>query len=102
MRAFDTDGLTSPELEGDATDIVAPIAQAVEQGDQETDAHQAELAELRSSNHRLRVENLALRTKIEGLKSSRSLERYLMIGGMMLVWLFFILFVINKAIALSS
>jgi hypothetical protein len=98
MTSFDTNGLLLPEHQTDAINIGAVVARVRE----EADADQAELADLRSSNQRLRVENLALRTKIERLKSSRSLERYLMIGGMAFLWFAFIAFVMHKLIAFSS
>ena len=69
---------------------------------EDVDADQTELTDLRSSNEQLRVENLRLRARIERLKSSRSLERYLMSGGMTLLWFFFIAFVLHKMIALFS
>ena len=36
---------------------------------------QTKMAELEASNHKLRVENLALRTRIERQKSNRSLQK---------------------------
>ena len=69
--------------------------------DQEA-ASQTELAKLRSLNHQLRVENLALRTRIERLKSNRSLERSLIAGGIVALWLFFVLSVITKLTVLSN
>lgn len=98
MRSFDTDGLLLSEHQTDAVNIGAVVARVAE----EVDADQTELADLRSSNEQLRVENLRLRARIERLKSSRSLERYLMTGGMALLWFFFIAFVLHKLIALSS
>ena len=35
----------------------------------------AKLAELETTNHRLRLENLTLRTRIDGLKANHSFER---------------------------
>ena len=98
MRSFDTNGLLLPEHETDGINIGAVVTRVAE----EADADQAELADLRSSNHRLRVENLVLRTRIERLKSSRSLERYLMLGGMAFLWFSFIAFFLHKLVALSS
>ena len=37
-------------------------------------ALEAKIAELKASEHKLRVENLSLRTRVEGLKSKRSFE----------------------------
>jgi len=75
---------------------------AEDEADPDQDLSQTELAKLRSSNHRLRVENLALHTRIERLKSHRSLERSLIIGGMVSLWFFFILSVMTKIIASSK
>jgi hypothetical protein len=103
MTSFDANRLKSPEDRRNELRLRLVVDGAAEDElDCDQEASQTELEMLRSSNHRLRVENLALRTRIEGLKSGRSLERYLMIGATMLLWFFFILFVINKTIALWS
>jgi hypothetical protein len=103
MTSFDANGLKSPEDRRNELRLRLVVDGAAEDElDCDQEASQTELEMLRSSNHRLRVENLALRTRIEGLKSGRSLERYLMIGATMLLWFFFTLFVINKTIALWS
>ena len=67
--------------------------------DPDQDASHTELAKLRSSNHQLRVQNLALRSSVERLKSNRSFERNFMIGGVVSLWFFFILFVLTKFVA---
>jgi hypothetical protein len=103
MGSFDTDGLTSLEHDRNAMHMGVVVARVVEDvADADRELSQTEFAKLRSSNDRLRVENLALRTRIERLKSDRSLERYLMIGGMALLWFFFIAFVLHKLTTLSS
>jgi hypothetical protein len=59
---------------------------------------QAKVSDLNDSIHKLRVENLALRTRIERLKSNRSLERkFLVIAGLAL-WLCFLFGVISKTL----
>jgi len=63
---------------------------------------QTKMAELEASNHQLRVENLALRTRLERQKSNRSLQKSLIIAGMVSLWFFFILSVITKLIASSN
>ena len=64
---------------------------------------QTKMAELEASNHKLRVENLALRTRIERQKSNRSLQKKsLIIAGMVSLWFFFILSAITKLIASSN
>src|SRR5436305_3758563 len=80
--------------------VVTRVAE--DEADTDQDLSQTELAKLRSSNHRLRVENLALRTRIERLKSNRSLERSLIFGGMVSLWFFFFLFVMTNIIASSN
>ena len=50
----------------------------------------AKIVELEALTHKLRVENLALRTRIERATSGRYLEKRLLIFGGMLIWLFFI------------
>jgi hypothetical protein len=124
MRPLDSRGLTSPEGQnamhlrlvitraaGDEADqdqeasqselVGTPIVQDEADPDVETTSH-TELAKLRNSIHQLRAENLALRTRIERLKSNRSLERTLIIGGMVSLWFFFLLSVITKLIAASN
>jgi hypothetical protein len=100
MRSFDPDGLTSTEHSRNAIDIGVVVARVATDPDQ--DLCQTELAKLRSSNHRLRAENLALRTRIERLKSNRSLEKRVIIVGMLSLWFFFLLSVMSKLIALSN
>ena len=103
MRDFDSNGLTSADNHVNAmrTSIVVTRV-AEDEADPDQDLSQTELAELRSSNHQLRAENLALRTRIERLKSDRSLKRNLIIGGMVSLWFFFILSVMTKIIASSN
>jgi hypothetical protein len=102
MRDFDSNGLTLADDHPDsmrASIVVTRVA-----GDKagpDRDLSQTELSKLRSSNHRLRAENLALRTRIERLKSNRSVERCLIVAGMASLWFFFILSVMTKLIALS-
>ena len=103
MRDFDSNGLTLADDDANAMPMSVVVTRVAEdEADTDQDLSQTELAKLRSSNHRLRVENLALRTRIERLKSNRSLERSLIIGGMVSLWFFFILFVMTKIIASSN
>ena len=46
----------------------------------------AKVAELRVSEHRLRVQNLALRARLQQLKSGRSFERKLYVALALLPW----------------
>ena len=102
MRDFDSNGLTLADDDANAMPMSVVVSRVAEdEADPDQDLSQTELAKLRSSNHRLRVENLALRTRIERLKSNRSL-RSLIIGGMVSLWFFFILFVMTKIIASSN
>jgi hypothetical protein len=48
---------------------------------------EAKVVELTASNHKLRVENLALRSRIERQKLSRSLERKLHVTLSLSLWL---------------
>ena len=96
--ANDNGGLTSP---ADAMSMNGVVARVAER-DLDEEFFRTELAELRRSNHQLRAENLALRTRIERLKSNRSLEKSLIIGGMVALWFFFILSVMTNLIALSN
>jgi hypothetical protein len=123
MRPFDERGPTSPEdqngmhlrlvVTGAAEDHADPdqkasqtellVTRAVgDEADPGQKAFQIELANLRSSNHQLRAENLILRTRIERLKLNRSLERTLIMRGMVSLWFFFILSVMTKLIAASN
>jgi hypothetical protein len=103
MRDFDSNGLTLADDDANAMPMSVVVTRVAEdEADPDQNLSQTELAKLRSSNHRLRVENLALRTRIERLKSNRSLERSLIIGGMVSLWFFFILFVMTKIIASSN
>jgi hypothetical protein len=123
MKAFDGRGPTSPEDQNGmhlrlvvtraAKDHADPeqkssqtelrVNRAIEDEiDPGQEAFQIELANLRSSNHQLRAQNLVLRTRIERLKSNRSLERTLIMGGMVSLWFFFILSVMTKLIAASN
>jgi hypothetical protein len=101
MRLLDKNGLTSPEDDRHAMHLrlVTPVAQ--DEFDPDQNESETELTQLRSANHRLRAENLTLRTRIERLKSNRSLERSLIVGGVASLWFFFILSVMTKLIALS-
>lgn len=102
MSFLDKNGVTSPEDDRHAMHLrlVTPVAQ--DEVDPDQNESETELTQLRSSNHRLRAENLTLRTRIERLKSNRSLERSLIIGGMVLLWFFFVLSVITKLAAVSN
>jgi uncharacterized coiled-coil DUF342 family protein len=103
MRPFDSDGLESPADHRNAMHLrLVDSRLAEDEVDPDQEAVQTELATLRSSTDQLRAENLALRSRIERLKSNRSLERRLILGGMLAVWLFFMLYVVNKLIALSN
>ena len=103
MRDFDSNGLTLADDDANAMPMSVVVTRVAEdEADPDRNLSQTELAKLRSSNHRLRVENLALRTRIERLKSNRSLERSLIIGGMVSLWFFFILSVMTKIIASSN
>lgn len=62
---------------------------------------QIKLAELEASNHRLLVDNVALRSSIEALKSRRSLERMVILSGTTLIWILFTFSFLSK-IAASS
>ena len=104
MRPFDSNGLTAPD---DHTNVVRMNVVVTRGAEDEADPDQddlshTELAELRSSNYQLRAENLALRTRIKRLKSNRSLEKSLIIGGMVTLWFFFILSIITKLITASN
>ena len=59
---------------------------------------QAKVSDLNDSIHKLRVENLALRTRIERLKSDRSLERKLLVIVGLALWLCFLFGVISKTL----
>jgi hypothetical protein len=103
MRDFDSSGLTLADDHANAMHTSVVVTQVAEnEVDPDQDLSQSELAKLRSSNHRLRAENLALRTRIERLKSNRSLERRLITAGMVSLWFFFILSVMTKLIASSN
>ena len=102
MRDFDSNGLTLADDDANAMPMSVVVTRVAEdEADPDQHLSQTELAKLRSSNHRLRVENLALRTRIERLKSNRSLERSLIIGGMVSLWFLFILSM-TKIIASSN
>jgi regulator of replication initiation timing len=62
----------------------------------ELEALQTKVSELDASNHQLRVENLALRSRIEALKSKRSLERKLSVFLGLGVWVCFLFVIISK------
>jgi hypothetical protein len=62
----------------------------------ELEASQAKVSELEASNHRLRVENLALRAKIEALKSNRGLERKLFVLLGLAIWVCFLFLIFSK------
>ena len=64
----------------------------------ELESLQAKVSDLNDSNHKLRVENLALRTRIERLKSIRSLERNLLLILTLTILLVFLFGVISKAL----
>jgi hypothetical protein len=103
MTPFDSHGLTSPEDHRNEIHIGVVVSRVAQhEVDLDQEASQKELAKLRNSNHQLRAENLALRTRIERLKSGRSLERNLIIGGVLALWFFFIFSVISKIIASSN
>jgi len=59
---------------------------------------QAKVSDLHDSIHKLRVENLALRTRNERLKSNRSLERKLLVIVGLALWLCFLFGVISKTL----
>ena len=59
---------------------------------------QAKVSDLNDSIHKLRVENLALRTRNERLKSNRSLERKLLVIVGLALWLCFLFGVISKTL----
>lgn len=63
---------------------------------------QVKIAELEASNHKLLVENVALRARIEGLKSRRSLERMLILSGTALLWIVFMFSFLSKIAASSG
>ena len=89
MRDFDSNGLALANDDAKATPMSVVVTRVAEdEADPDQDLSQTELAKLRSSNRQLRAENLALRTRIERLKSDRSLKRSLIIGGMMSLWFF--------------
>jgi cell fate regulator YaaT (PSP1 superfamily) len=62
----------------------------------ELEALQTKVSELDASNHRLRVENLTLRTRIEALKSNRSFERKLFGFIGLAIWICFVFVVFSK------
>ena len=64
----------------------------------ELESLQAKVSDLNDSNHKLRVENLVLRTRIERLKSNRSLERKLLMVLGLALWLCFLFAIISKAL----
>ena len=64
----------------------------------ELESLQAKVSDLNDSNHKLRVENLALRTRIERLKSNRSLERKLLMVLGLALWLCFLFAIISKTL----
>ena len=53
-------------------------------------------AELRDSNHKLRVENVALRARIEQLKSNSSFERKIFAILGLSLWLLFLYSIVSK------
>ena len=106
MRSsFDNNGLTSPDDHANVVHlhhVMVTRGAEDEGGPDQDDLSRIELAELRSANHQLRAEILALRSRIERLKSNRSLERSLIAGGIVALWLFFVLSVITKLTVLSN
>jgi regulator of replication initiation timing len=62
----------------------------------ELEALQAKVFELDASNHRLRVENLTLRTRIEALKSNHSFERKLFGFIGLAIWICFVFVAFSK------
>ena len=68
----------------------------------ELESLQAKVSDLNDSNHKLRVKNLALRARIERLKSNRSLERKLLVVLGLFLWLFFLFGVISKALSIIN
>ena len=103
MRSFD--GLTSYDDHANVVPmhvVVRRVAEEEKAEPDQDDVFRTEIAELRSSNHQLRAEILALRNRIERLKSHRSLERSLIIGGLVSLWFIFILAVMTKLIAASN
>ena len=68
----------------------------------ELESLQAKVSDLNDSSHKLRVENLALRARIERLKSNRSLERKLLVVLGLFLWLFFLFGVISKALSIIN
>ena len=102
MRDFDGNGLTADEHTNATRTSFVVTRVPEDEANPDPDPSQKELAKLRSSNRRLRVENLALRARIERLKSNRSLEKSLIIGGVLSLWFFFILYVMTKLIASSN
>lgn len=61
----------------------------------------AKLAELETANHRLRLENLTLRTRIDGLKANQSFERKFHLASASLLFVLLLL-AIGLAFYLSS
>jgi len=59
---------------------------------------QTKMAELEASNHQLRVENLALRNRIERFKSNRSLEKTVIVAVAISVCFLFLLSVFSKVL----
>ena len=95
MRELDSNGLISADDRLDAVHTSIVVARvAADEVDPDRDLSQTELS-------KLRAENLALRTRIERLKSNRSVERCLIVAGIASLWFFFILSVMTKLIALS-
>jgi len=57
------------------------------------------MAELEASNHKLRIENIALRNRIDGLKSRQSSEMTLIAAGAIVVWFIFMMSLASRIMA---
>jgi hypothetical protein len=60
---------------------------------------ETKMAELEASNHKLRVENLALRSRLESLKDRYSLKRTVIVAGAISLPFLFILSMASKIVA---
>ena len=84
----------APFADDDIANITATgvdDVQNYESADAEVQTLQAKTSELESTNYRLRVENLTLRTRLDRLKSARAFERKLLLAFGLVLWLFFLL-----------
>ena len=104
MTAVDSNFVASSDLD-EATASRSTAVNEVpedETGCTEQQSVQVKLAELKASNHKLMVDNLALRARLEQVKSNRTFERRFFGFLGLSLWLLLVLAVALTAFILSN